>query len=110
MEENIFVDQRVLIPRPETEVLVDTIKSLNLSDGSILCDLGTGSGCIGISLAMLNESFIVFGVDISEEAILVARENDLTYIEKKFLFNPIKLGFMFSRKFYRLHNFKSSIY
>ena len=34
-----FVDQRVLIPRPETEVLVDTIKSLNLSDGSILCDL-----------------------------------------------------------------------
>jgi Methylase of polypeptide chain release factors len=59
-----FVDQRVLIPRPETEVLVDTIKSLNLSDGSILCDLGTGSGCIGISLAMLNESFIVFGVDI----------------------------------------------
>ena len=79
-----FVDQRVLIPRPETEVLVDTIKSLNLSDGSILCDLGTGSGCIGISLAMLNESFIVFGVDISDEAILVARKNDLTYMKKNF--------------------------
>ena len=105
-----FVDQRVLIPRPETEVLVDTIKSLILSDGSILCDLGTGSGCIGISLAMLNESFIVFGVDISEEAILVAKKERPNLHEKKFLFNPIKLGFMFSRKFYRLHNFKSSIY
>ena len=79
-----FVDQRVLIPRPETEVLVDTIKSLNLSDGSILCDLGTGSGCIGISLAMLNESFIVFGVDISEEAIQVARKNDQTFMKKNF--------------------------
>ena len=79
-----FVDQRVLIPRMETEVLIDTIKELNLSDGSILCDLGTGSGCIGISLAMLNESFIVFGVEISEEAILVARKNDLTYMKKNF--------------------------
>ena len=38
--------------------LIDTIKSLNLSDGSILCDLGTGSGCIGISLAMLNIYFL----------------------------------------------------
>ena len=42
------------------------------------------SGCIGISLAMLNESFIVFGVDISEEAITVARKNDLTYMKKNF--------------------------
>ena len=79
-----FVDQRVLIPRPETEVLIDILKSLNLADGSILCDLGTGSGCIGISLAMLNENFIVFGVDISEDAIRVARKNNLTHRKKNF--------------------------
>ncbi len=79
-----FVDQRVLIPRPETEVLIDILKSLNLADGSILCDLGTGSGCIGISLAMLNENFIVFGTDISEDAIRVARKNNLTYKKKNF--------------------------
>ena len=81
---NFLVDESVLIPRPETEVLIDIIKSLNLSNDSVLCDLGTGSGCIGISLAMLNKSFIVFGVDISDDAIKVARKNNFIYQEKNF--------------------------
>ena len=79
-----FIDQSVLIPRLETEVLIDIVKSLNLSDDSIFCDVGTGSGCIGISLAMLNKSFIVFGVDISEDAIQVARRNNLINKERNF--------------------------
>lgn len=81
---NFFVDESVLIPRAETEVLIDIVQNLNLSADSVLCDLGTGSGCIGISLAMLNKSFKVFGVDISDEAIQVARKNNLTYGEKNF--------------------------
>ena len=92
-----FVDQRVLIPRVETEVLIDTIKSLNLSDGSILCDLGTGSGCIGISLAMLNKSFIVFGVDISKDAIQVARKNDLIHDKKNFFLIQSNWGACFQK-------------
>ena len=79
-----FVDKRVLIPRQETEVLIDAIKSLNLSDNSILCDVGTGSGCIGISLATLNKSFVVFGIDISQDAIQVARKNNLINEERNF--------------------------
>ena len=92
-----FVDRRVLIPRVETEVLIDTIKSLNLSDGSILCDLGTGSGCIGISLAMLNKSFIVFGVDISIDAIQVARKNDLIHDKKNFFLIQSNWGACFQK-------------
>ena len=91
------VDQRVLIPRVETEVLIDTIKSLNLSDGSILCDLGTGSGCIGISLAMLNKSFVVFGVDISKDAIQVARKNDLIHDKKNFFLIQSNWGSCFQK-------------
>ena len=92
-----FVDRRVLIPRVETEVLIDTIKSLNLSDGSILCDLGTGAGCIGISLAMLNKSFIVFGVDISLDAIQVARKNDLIHDKKNFFLIQSNWGSCFQK-------------
>ena len=78
------VNQSVLIPRIETEILIDVVKSLSLPDGSILCDIGTGSGCIGITLAHINKSFIVFGVDISKNAIEVAKKNNLSNIENNF--------------------------
>ena len=79
-----YVDQSVLIPRAETEILIDVVKNLNLPDNSILCDIGTGSGCIGITLALMNKSFIVFGVDISENAIEVAKKNSLSNKENNF--------------------------
>ncbi len=79
-----YVDQSVLIPRAETEILIDVVKNLDLPDNSILCDIGTGSGCIGITLALMNKSFIVFGVDISENAIEVAKKNSLSNKENNF--------------------------
>ena len=51
---NFFVDNRVLIPRPETELIVDYINNLNLLPGMKILDAGVGSGCIGCSLAKLN--------------------------------------------------------
>jgi len=69
------VNENVLIPRPETEELVDwIIKDNNKQDTAIL-DIGTGSGCIAISLKKhIHESFIK-AIDISEEALTVAIQN-----------------------------------
>jgi len=68
----------VLIPRPETEELcqwvVQTLSSTSLSHPRIL-DIGTGSGCIAITLAQSLPSALVCGWDISKEALAVAREN-----------------------------------
>lgn len=69
-----YVNSNVLIPRPETEELVNRI--IETKPNRIL-DLGTGSGCIAISLDLeLNDSE-VFGVDISENALLIAEKNQL---------------------------------
>jgi len=48
-----LVDKRVLIPRPETELLVDYINNLKFLDDIKILDAGTGSGCIGISIAII---------------------------------------------------------
>ena len=69
-----FVDSRVLIPRPETEIIVDYVDEHFSSPINVL-DAGTGSGCIGISIALQNPSFKVYGSDCSVDAIDVAFTN-----------------------------------
>ena len=83
-----FVDENVLIPRPETEEMVQMIVARRdkaclvrtgcdvETDGrpSIL-DIGTGSGCIAISIAKLLKNSVVTAVDVSEKAITVAKKN-----------------------------------
>ncbi|MBR5820538.1 MAG: peptide chain release factor N(5)-glutamine methyltransferase [Alistipes sp.] len=68
------VDHRVLIPRPETEELVDRIRRTERSARRLL-DVGTGSGCIAISLALELPEAQVSAVDISLDALAVARHN-----------------------------------
>ena len=72
-----IVNTHVLIPRPETEELVDWIlKDYTDTKGSItILDIGTGSGCIAVSLAKNLPEAQVYAIDISEEAIGVAKEN-----------------------------------
>lgn len=72
---DFFVDERVLIPRPETEILVDYINNLNLTPGIKILDAGVGSGCIGASLAKVNPKTIVYGLDYSFDALKVANIN-----------------------------------
>ena len=73
-----FVDHNVLIPRPETEELVDLIDNDNPQDRVLnILDIGTGSGCIAVSLALTSELWKVTAWDISEKALEVAKKNAL---------------------------------
>ncbi len=70
-----IVNKHVLIPRPETEELVDFIlKNEKIKKSHKILDIGTGSGCISVSLAK-NTPASVFAIDISAEAINVAKQN-----------------------------------
>jgi release factor glutamine methyltransferase len=68
------VSPSVLIPRPETELLVETALSL-LPPAPLVIDVGTGSGAIAVSLASFLPESIVYATDCSEEALDVARSN-----------------------------------
>ena len=68
------VNKNVLIPRPETEELVDLVIKECKGSETIL-DIGTGSGCIPIALKKQLKNTLVYGVDVSEDALVVARDN-----------------------------------
>lgn len=69
------VNEHVLIPRPETSELVEMIRKENPEENLRLLDIGTGSGCIAISLKSACPSWRVQAVDKSVDALSVAREN-----------------------------------
>ncbi|MEK9132774.1 MAG: peptide chain release factor N(5)-glutamine methyltransferase [Patescibacteria group bacterium] len=73
---DFYVDECVLIPRPETEAVTE--KAIELCEGlsePFLCDVGTGSGCLAIALAKNLPAGKFFAVDISEDALAVAKRN-----------------------------------
>lgn len=94
----IIVNENVLIPRFETEYLVEKtlnyLKKLNMEDLDIL-EIGTGSGCISIALKK-NTNSNIDAIDISESAIELAKENAKN--------NNVKINFMIDD----IHNYKSN--
>lgn len=70
------VNEHVLIPRPETEELVKMILTENLDSELNLIDVGTGSGCIPISIQSNRPGWNVRAIDVSELALAIARENN----------------------------------
>lgn len=69
-----YVDNRVLIPRPETELVVETAIELAPRGASVI-DVGTGSGCIAVTVAAARPDLRVTACDISAGALAVARRN-----------------------------------
>ncbi len=82
---DFLVNEHVLIPRQDTEILVEEVLK-DLHDGMRILDLGTGSGCILISLLHFSNDCEGVGVDISPEALKVAEENARRLLRQKVLF------------------------
>lgn len=82
----LTVDERVLIPRPETEELVDLILAENSRAGLSILDIGTGSGAIAISLKQSQPGWRVSALDISSDALVVAEQNaQVNHVDIDFL-------------------------
>ena len=96
---NFYVDNNVLIPRPETEILINVcIEFLSIKNNPEIIDIGTGSGCIGITLAKEIPSSNVIAIDCSEEALAVAEKNaknigikNIDFVKSDFLKQSIDL-------------------
>jgi release factor glutamine methyltransferase len=85
----LAVDRRVLIPRPETELLVEA--GLSLDSGARVADVGTGSGAVALALKDERPDLLVTGLDVSANALVVARQNaaalelDVRFVEADLL-------------------------
>lgn len=77
---DFFIEKGVLVPRPETEILVDkaNLQLQNIKSPKVL-EIGVGSGIISIMLALLHEDISITATDISEKALEVARKNALKF-------------------------------
>ncbi len=69
------VNQHVLIPRPESEALIDLLKPIAKDTTGILLDIGTGSGALGITAALECPDLEVRLIDINQEALAIAKKN-----------------------------------
>lgn len=70
------VTPSVLIPRPETELLIqETLREGGFAEGAVLVDVGTGSGCVAVTLATILNGMRVFALDCSHDALSVAKGN-----------------------------------
>ncbi len=88
----LFVDENVLVPRPETELLVDYVCEL-AGEGARILEVGTGSGAIAIALKKTHPAFQVWATDVSRQTLSVAKKNiekyglDIELIESDLLQN-----------------------
>ena len=100
---NFYVDRSVLIPRPETEVLIDLILSQisNKNNYLNILDIGTGSGCILISLLKELVKAKGIGVDKSIKAITIAKKNSISQqVDNRASFKNVNLeDIKFDKKF-----------
>jgi release factor glutamine methyltransferase len=72
---NLAVNEHTLIPRPETEVLVEWALQLSLAENALVLDLGTGSGAVALALATERSGWNIVAIDVSESALAVAEAN-----------------------------------
>ena len=90
---NFFVNKDVLIPRPETEIIVEeTLKIVSLKSSASILDVGTGSGCIIVSIIKNRPNCKGIALDISKNALKIAKINaKMHHIENKIKFININI-------------------
>jgi len=92
-----FVNQKVLIPRPETELLIEiALDTLKDKEGLYIIDVGSGCGCIGITLGAELVNSMILSLDISKDALSIAKQNaefykldNIQFLELDFLKSEI---------------------
>ena len=95
---NFKVTPDVLIPRQDTEILVESVLTNIPSHKNIsILDIGTGSGCIAISIAHFTKNATVLALDISDKAIQIAYNNAITngVLDKIFFLNHLRVRLIF---------------
>ena len=75
---NFYINETVLDPRPDSELIVEKVLELSHTNLSLI-DLGTGSGCLAISIALERPNFKIFASDISNDALQIAEINSRYY-------------------------------
>lgn len=73
------VDKHVLVPRPESETMIEQFKKLKLPKNVIIADVGSGSGAIGATAALEKPDILIHFIDIDPETLVVARTNAKKY-------------------------------
>ncbi len=96
-----FVNKNVLIPRPETELMIEKVlEKLSVSSNKKILDIGTGSGCIAISLIKERPNCRITAIDKSKKALKVAKKNaEMHQVRKKINFINIDVDKYFSNKY-----------
>jgi len=95
-----YVNNNTLIPRPETELLVDKLLEFYRNKNISILDIGTGSGCIIVSLLINLKKSIGFGVDISKDAISIATKNSIKHkLANRIKFSTQSFEKIFNKKF-----------
>ena len=95
-----YVNKYALIPRPETELIVEKIYKIYKGKKISILDIGTGSGCIIVSLLSILKDSFGTGIDISNDAILIARKNAFRYnLLNRVKFLNKSLDNIFGKKF-----------
>jgi release factor glutamine methyltransferase len=95
-----YVNNNTLIPRPETELLVSKLLEIYRNKNISILDIGTGSGCILVSLLINLKNSIGFGVDISKDAISIATKNSIKHkLANRIKFSAQSFEKIFNKKF-----------
>ena len=100
-KEKFKVNNNVLIPRPETEILVEqVINELNINSKKRILDIGTGSGCIILSILKERKKCMGVGIDISKNAIKLAKYNaKIQHIKNRIKFFNTDIDNFYSNKY-----------